>query len=83
MSNEYVALEDAEKIATHEPAIRNGVHGNDNYVVDCSCGWVDPSFYGALEGARIAWLGHVLGVFVPDDWKPGIESSLLPYVEVR
>jgi hypothetical protein len=49
----------------HKPIIEV----DDSHVTaGCKCGWADPSFWGAIEGARLQWVRHIIETFVPDDW---------------
>lgn len=56
----------------HEPIIKETETPEpvcmNSWVVGCTCGWNDPYFWGFEQGAREAFVGHIIETFVPDEW---------------
>lgn len=71
----FIALEDHDaevKGLAHLPVLKQTETPEPlcmgSWVVGCTCGWNDPYFWAAEEGARSAFVEHIHETFVPDDW---------------
>jgi hypothetical protein len=57
-------------MAKHKPKIGTDfTQGEERYTADCSCGWHDIYLWAGVEGARSAFIDHVLDTFVPVEWR--------------